>query len=397
MTPALRLLLASAGLLAVLKLLVLARRPTFPGPVGLCAFLFVWPGIIPEAFRKRQPSQIIEAAAYLSAWARMVLGLVSILLLAIYAPRIPEPALGAAGIAALLLAAHLGIGCLLPWWMRGAGFRVHLLFDRPWAATSLADFWSRRWNLVFVEMNQRLFLRPLCRTVGRRGARFVLFGISGLLHEVAISFPAGAGFGLPLSYFLLQGALVEIEERFRIRSRLWTWYWLLAPAPLVFHSPFRAQLVVPLYWWLHSLLFAHPWAWYLSGAIYAAALGHLLLLCASGQVANRLGWKQDIPKLTRFNQKVFWVYAFYILLCICTFATLTWRLHDHFLAGEESARWIAGFIAVFWTVRVLVDVFWYDHRDWPTGNSLLAGHALLTTLFCALASLYWVIVIAPGV
>jgi hypothetical protein len=114
-----------------------------------------------------------------------------------------------------------------------------------------------------------------------------------------------------------------------------------------------------------------------------------VVLIASFQAPVRLGWKQDIARLTRFNQKIFWVYGFYILLCIVSFAILTWRLHDAFLAGETAARGLAAFIAVFWTARVAIDFLWYDHRDWPRGNSLVAGHALVTTLFLALASVYW--------
>jgi hypothetical protein len=252
------------------------------------------------------------------------------------------------------------------------------------------------WNLAFVDMNQHLFLRPLYRHFGKRGSRFALFAVSGVLHELALSFPAGAGWGLPLGYFLLQGALVAAKERFRIANRAWMWFWLIAPSPWLFHEPFRRALIVPLFYWLHGLIAQKAWDWYLSYAICAAALGHLLVLIASVQAPARLGWKHDIPKLTRFNQKVFWVYGFYILLCIVSFAALTWRLHDEFLAGELAARWIAGFIAVFWTVRVLIDLFWYDHRDWPQGNALVAAHALATSLFCTLAVVYWFAAFAPA-
>jgi alginate O-acetyltransferase complex protein AlgI len=326
----------------------------------------------------------------------MALGTLSIVLLAVYAPHIPDQLLGLAGIAALLLTIHLGICDLLPWLLRWAGFAVPLLFDRPWAATSLAEFWSRRWNLAFVEMNRRLFLRPLYRCFGKRGSRFALFALSGLLHEMALSFPAGAGWGRPLGYFLLHGALVASEDRFRIVNRAWLWFWLIAPSPWLFHEPFRRTLIVPFYWWLHGFIAQNTWNWYLSHAIYAAVIGHLVVLIASFQAPARLGWKQDIPKLTRFNQKVFWVYAFYILLCIVSFAAMTWRLHDAFLEGEPAARCIAGFIAIFWTVRVLVDLFWYDHRDWPQGNALVAGHALVTSLFCSLAAIYWFAAFAPS-
>jgi alginate O-acetyltransferase complex protein AlgI len=326
----------------------------------------------------------------------MVLGAVSIVLLAVYAPRIPESALDLAGVAAILVTLHLGICDLLPWVLRWAGFEVPLLFDRPWAATSLGDFWSRRWNLAFVEMNQRLFLRPAYRCFGRRGARFALFALSGVLHELALSYPAGAGWGLPLAYFLLQGAMAAVEERFRIAGRAWTAFWILAPAPWLFHAAFRRAIMVPFYFRLHGLIAQENWQWYLSHAIYAAALAHLIVLIASFQAPARLGWKQDIAKLTRFNQKVFWVYGFYILLCIVSFAILTWRLHDELMAGGPAARGIAAFIAVFWSVRVLIDFVWYDYRDWPAGNALVAGHALVTSLFSTLAAIYWFAAFAPA-
>lgn len=396
MTPVLRLLLASLGGIYLLKAAALAIRPSPGTPAGLAVFLFAWPGVIPDHFRERRQAQAIDPARFLAAWARMALGALSIVVLAIYALHIPDRLLGLAGIAALLLTIHLGICELLPWSLRWAGFAVPLLFDRPWAASSLAEFWSRRWNLAFIEMNQRLFLRPVYRYFGKRGSRFALFALSGMLHELGLSFPAGAGWGGPLGYFLLQGALVAAEERFRIANRVWVWLWLIAPSPLLFHEPFRRTLIVPFYHWLHEFIAQNTWDWYLSHAIYAAAIGHLVVLIAGLQAPARLGWKQDFAKLKRFNQKIFWVYGFYILLCIVSFAALTWALHDSLLAGEPAARWIAGFIAVFWTVRVIIDFVWYDYRDWPRGNALVVGHALVTSLFCTLAAVYWFAAFAPG-
>jgi Membrane bound O-acyl transferase family len=384
--------IAVVGGIYFLKMLALWRRRGTMAWSGIIAFLFAWPGVVPTAFAERGASRKVDAGQFLAAWTRMMLGASAIVLLAVYAPQIPEPVLGLAGIEAILLAIHLGFGDLLPWLLRWAGFGVPMLFDRPWAAQSLDDFWSRRWNLVFVEMNRRLFLRPLCSWLGKRKARFAVFVISGLFHELGISFPAGGGWGFPLSYFLLQGALVAVEERFQIRNRAWTWFWLLAPAPWLFHTTFRHTLVVPLFLWLHGLIAQHPAEWYLSLAIYLAALGHLLVLLVSVQAPVRLGWKEDIPKLTRFNQKVFWVYGSYILLCIVSFALLTLWLHDDLLAGVKAARALALFIATFWTIRVAVDFVWYDYRDWPPGNALVMGHALATSLFSGLALIYWAVV-----
>jgi len=391
-----RLLLTSIGGILALKIAVLATRHRPLPSSRLALFLFAWPGVFPDAFRRRRPPQPIEASRFFSAWARTAAGIVSIVLLAVYAPRLPEDFLGLAGTAALLLTIHLGLCDLLPWLLCWAGFEVPLLFDRPWAARSLAEFWGRRWNLAFIEMDRRLLLRPLHRIAGGRGARFALFILSGLLHEAGLSFPADGGWGLPLVYFLLQGVLVEIEDRFRIAHRAWTWFWLLAPAPWLFHAPFRRALILPLYSGLHALLAGHTLAWYVSGALYAAAIGHLAVLVASFQAPARLRWKHDLAKLTRFNRRIFWLYGFYIGFSILGFSALTLCLHDAFLAGNGAARGLALFIAVFWTIRVLADFVWYDRRDWPPGNALVAGHALLTTLFCSLAAVYWFAVFLPA-
>src|ERR1017187_2218481 len=222
MTPALRLLLAVLGSIYALKAAALIIRRGPSTATGLALFLFAWPGVIPDYFRERQPAQTIPPARFLSAWARTAAGAASIVLLALFAPCIPEWILGLAGVAAILLTIHLGLGDLLPWLLRWAGFAVPLLFDRPWAAASLTEFWSRRWNLAFVDMNRGLFLRPLYRAFGKRGSRLALFALSGVLHELALSWPAGAGWGLPLGYFLLHGMLVAVEERFRIANRAWT-------------------------------------------------------------------------------------------------------------------------------------------------------------------------------
>jgi len=60
--------------------------------------------------------------------------------------------------------------------------------------------------------------------------------------------------GLPLGYFLLHGSLVALE-RFALKrgfrfsggwGRVWTFFWLIAPLPILFHGPFLRGVVWPL-------------------------------------------------------------------------------------------------------------------------------------------------------
>ena len=94
------------------------------------------------------------------------------------------------------------------------------------------------------------------RLAPRRAALAATFLFSGLVHELAISVPVRAGYGLPMTYFILQGLLVLFETTlhhagFPINrrpwlGRLWVWFWIVAPLPILFHRPFLAGVVWPL-------------------------------------------------------------------------------------------------------------------------------------------------------
>ena len=131
----------------------------------------------------------------------------------------------------------------------------------------------------------------------------------------------------------------------------------------------------------------------LSLALWLAGIGHFVLLIASAQVPYRLGWKTDLARLTDFNRKLMWTYAGTTLLSIIAFGVLTLALHDAFLARDRAAVALAAFIAIFWTLRLVVDAIWLRHIDWPKGPAFILGHVLLVGLFLALAATYWLVVI----
>src|SRR5205814_651706 len=111
------------------------------------------------------------------------------------------------------LVLHFGIFNALAGAWRRAGVDCRPLFKAPLLAASLGEFWGRRWNLAFSEMTALGVYRPLSGLVGRKAATAAAFLCSGLLHELAISVPVLAGFGLPLAYFALHGLLVLLERR----------------------------------------------------------------------------------------------------------------------------------------------------------------------------------------
>jgi hypothetical protein len=121
-------------------------------------------------------------------------------------------------------------------------------------------------------------------------------------------------------------------------------------------------------------------------ALWLAGIGHFCVLIASFQVPSRLHWKDDLQKLTPFNRKLMWTHGGFALLTIIAFGTLTLALHGEMLRGDRAALGVALFIGVYWTLRIAVDFFYYDHADWPRGKGFVAGHVLLTLLFTYLAA-----------
>ncbi len=122
--------------------------------------------------------------------------------------------------------------------------------------------------------------------------------------------------------------------------------------------------------------------------IWLAGFGHFTVLLASFQVPGRLDWKRDLAQLKPFNRKLLWTQSGFTVLTIIAFGVLTLLLHDEMLRGEQAALALAAFIAVYWICRILVDIFYFSHQDWPQGRGFVLGHFLLTSLFVFLAATY---------
>lgn len=130
--------------------------------------------------------------------------------------------------------------------------------------------------------------------------------------------------------------------------------------------------------------------------LWLAGIGHFCVLGASFQVPKRLDWENELSRLRPLNRKLMWTYGAFTVLTIVAFGLLTLGLHDEMLRGDRSALGLAAFIGVYWSARIGVDAFYFEHADWPQGREFVVGHALLTALFLALAAVYWGLVAAHG-
>ncbi|MBL8889623.1 MAG: membrane bound O-acyl transferase family-domain-containing protein [Planctomycetaceae bacterium] len=215
-------------------------------------YVVAWPGMHAEAFCGETKIATPTFGELCFAILKATFGLV---LLFLMVPWIGSPLLrGWTGMVGVIFTLHFGLFHGLSWFWRKIGYNARPLMDWPILATSIADFWGRRWNTAFRDLTHRFLFRPLAVRMGARLALAVGFLISGLVHEVVISIPAGGGFGLPTAYFVLQGAGLLLERSIPVlKSRWFTILVLLLPAYGLFHPPFVLNVIIPFLNWLHAL------------------------------------------------------------------------------------------------------------------------------------------------
>jgi len=227
------------------------------------AYLLAWPGMDADGFldpRQRAPRP--SPSTWFWATTETLCGAT---LLWVVPRSIPpgQPLLrGWIGMLGLILLLHFGTFQIVALVWQSVGVKAERIMSAPLRSTSLGEFWGKRWNLGFRQLAHELIFRPLYRPVGANTAGFLVFGVSGVIHDLVISLPARGGYGLPTLYFLLQGVGVMVE-RSRFGKRLglaqgvcgWCFVMVFVTVPVfgLFHPWFVTRVILPFMQAIHAL------------------------------------------------------------------------------------------------------------------------------------------------
>jgi alginate O-acetyltransferase complex protein AlgI len=250
--------LVAAGLFFLFKCLTWSRRSARHSAIGVpggCTYFFGWVGLDADEFRNESSGAAQPTGR---DWAlgvgKTLLGAATLWGLIRLLPADRPIVIGGAGFAGLLLLLHFGLFHLLALAWRQKGIAVEPVMRRPLLARSLADFWGQRWNRAYRRVSFDYFFRPAISRFGMSAGTLVAFFASGLIHELVISVPAGAGYGGPTAYFIIQGLGLLLERTvvcrrvthsFPLCGWLYTLAFVLGPLPLLFHEAFLIRVIVP--------------------------------------------------------------------------------------------------------------------------------------------------------
>lgn len=218
-------------------------------------YLLLWPGMDAPAFlSSRRPVKRPAKHEVLIAGACVATGLLLFWGAARTVLTSAPLAAGWIGLFGLVFLLHFGAFHLLSIGWRARGVDAMPLMRVPVSASSVGELWSARWNTAFHVLARDYVVKPLRESIGTPAAMMAAFVASGLIHDLVISVPARAGFGLPTAYFLLQGLGIQIERsplgarlglRNGLAGRCFTVLVAAIPAFWLFHPAFVLRVVLP--------------------------------------------------------------------------------------------------------------------------------------------------------
>jgi hypothetical protein len=119
----------------------------------------------------------------------------------------------------------------------------------------------------------------------------------------------------------------------------------------------------------------------LKAALLTAGVLHLVPLFAGLTIPRVLRWGSDLGKLDALTRQLIWVHGAFIAITVLAFGLITMTSAESMLQGTPLAVSTAAFIGVFWFLRLLIQLFYFDARPWLTNSFRTLGYKTLTLVF----------------
>ena len=128
----------------------------------------------------------------------------------------------------------------------------------------------------------------------------------------------------------------------------------------------------------------------MSLAVQLRLAGAALILLALAHVLfpRRFAWREELPRLSQLNRQMFQVHAFFIALVLLLFGALSLLLAEELLAGGRLARAVLIGFVVFWSLRLLTQLFVYDRSLWQGQRIHTLVHVAFTAFWSWLVTIY---------
>ena len=119
--------------------------------------------------------------------------------------------------------------------------------------------------------------------------------------------------------------------------------------------------------------------------IWAAGGVHLLLVIGSVFLPSKLKYRASLSNASPIVRQIFLVHHVFIALVLLGFSGLCFFFAPELSSANPLGKFLSGFIAIFWLLRIVVQTCYYDpdvKKQYPLAN------VAYTLIFVYLASVF---------
>jgi hypothetical protein len=125
-------------------------------------------------------------------------------------------------------------------------------------------------------------------------------------------------------------------------------------------------------------------------AIWGAGFVHVGIIAANIPLPGRLRVRERLAGAPRFVRQIFYVHWVYIVIVLGLFAALCFGFAPDLAGASGMGRFLSGFMAGFWLLRIVLQIFYYDgevRRENQVLDRLYVGALIVLVVIFGMAAL----------
>lgn len=115
--------------------------------------------------------------------------------------------------------------------------------------------------------------------------------------------------------------------------------------------------------------------------IFISGILHLGTLIGSAQVPKELDFKNELPKVAPLLRQWILTAGLYVIINLFAFGLISLCFSGVLATGTPLARAFCGYVAIFWAVRLAIQLFVFDAKPYLRNGFLTVGYHGLTVVF----------------
>jgi hypothetical protein len=96
--------------------------------------------------------------------------------------------------------------------------------------------------------------------------------------------------------------------------------------------------------------------------LWGAGAIHLSIAVSNIWVPGIFNYRENLPKLSPMVRQIFIVHSIYIVLVLLAFSALCFFFAPELTRTAPLSRFLSTFLAVFWLLRVVLQLSYYDRE-----------------------------------